>query len=247
MLRSTSVRQWARLAASTSGPGSPARLFAPALARPSSSSLPSHQQSPFAHSNITAPHSVPGLPDRSTSVSQRPQKHKAKKAKGSKYASPLPTSDAASASAGLLPVGLRNPTPRRRPADGKVIALTTAESYDTAQLLQRLQAMGLLEDAVNLVGEAVLLPRWSPAAATFFDADTAAAGNPNAATLQEQGEVYVFESGTVVLWGLSMDAAEVFLRKVIRGGLGTSNGFVEQGRYAEPETEVLEYWIGQDG
>lgn len=142
-----------------------------------------------------------------------------------------------------MPVGLRAPTPRRRPADGKVIALTTAESYDTAELLQRLQAMGLLEDAVNLVGEAVLLPNWTPAAATFFDPDMAAGGVASAATLQEHGEVYVFESGTVVLWGLSMDAAEVFLRKVIRGSSNTANGFVEVGRYAEPETEVLEYWV----
>lgn len=177
---------------------------------------------------------------------QRPQKHKAKKAKGH-HKQPSPTNSPhtlnLNSDASLLPVGLRAPTPRRRPADGKVIALTTAESYDTAELLQRLQAMGLLEDAVNLVGEAVLLPNWTPAAATFFDPDMAAGGVASAATLQEHGEVYVFESGTVVLWGLSMDAAEVFLRKVIRGSSNTANGFVEVGRYAEPETEVLEYWV----
>jgi hypothetical protein len=39
-----------------------------------------------------------------------------------------------------------------------------------------------------------------------------------------------------------MNAAETFLRKVIRGG--GEGGFVEEGRYAEPETEVLDFWVG---
>lgn len=247
MFRTASLRLWTR--AITHIAPSTSRAL-PGFVRAASSSSPS--PSPFSASSHQP---QPGP------VSQRPQKHKAKKAKAHKHpnayaaAAAAGSSSASSSSSGgsldagtLLPLGLRAPTPRRRPADGKVIALTTAESYDTAELLQRLQAMGLLEDAVNLVGEAVLLPRWSPAAATFFDADSAA-GAASAATLQEHGEVYVFESGTVVLWGLSMDAAEVFLRKVIRGGThaSASTGFVEVGRYAEPETEVLEYWVGEDG
>ncbi|GAA5987511.1 hypothetical protein JCM10908_001984 [Rhodotorula pacifica] len=237
MLRSAPARQLTRLAASCSPTILPPRFLAPCLARFNSTSP---VQSAFASTPLAA---AQGLPDRTTPAAlQRPQKHKAKKAKAHKQ--PSPSSPALNSDASLLPVGLRTPTQRRRrPADGKVIALTTAESYDTAELLQRLQAMGLLEDAVNLVGEAVLLPNWTPAAVTFFDSDTAAGGATSAATLQEHGEVYVFESGTIVVWGLSMDAAEVFLRKVIRGAGGASSGFVEVGRYAEPETEVLEYWV----
>lgn len=235
----------------------PARHWARTLAYPSQPSAPSFFSSAAAATAAAAAAATVPPPDRAKYATpppglQRPQKHKAKKAKG--HAPALPafnSSDAAS----LLPVGLRAPTPRRRPADGKVIALTTAQSYDTARLLQRLQALGLLQDAVNLVGEAVLLPRWTPPAppSSSRDDHDAAAGagpvpNKSGTRAEAPGEVYVFESGTVVLWGLSMDAAELFLRKVIRGRSPSAShdGFVEVGRYAEPETEVLEYW-GTDG
>ncbi|BGP49608.1 hypothetical protein JCM10450v2_005507 [Rhodotorula kratochvilovae] len=175
---------------------------------------------------------------------QRPQKHKAKKAGKKSPAQPIPRS---SLDAPLLPVGL-HPQPQQRRgsrgnADGRVIALTTAESYNTPELLKNLQALGLLDGAVNLLGEAILLPRWSPAASTFSDAADAVA--PSGSAANEVGEVFVFESGTIVLWGLSMHAAETFLRKVVRGGAAGTGAFVEEGRYNVPETEVLEYWVGK--
>ncbi|GAA6028774.1 hypothetical protein JCM8097_007388 [Rhodosporidiobolus ruineniae] len=191
------------------------------------------------YSTATPPPPPPSLSSTPASTLQRPVKHKAKKSKANKQ--PSPPSAVREAGSPLLPVGLRTPSAgQRTQPDGRAIALTTAESYDTAQLLQNLESKGLLEGAVNLVGEAILLPRWSPASSTFFDADAAAEVDSQAA--QEVGEVYIFESGTIVLWGLDMKAAETFLRKVIRGGEG---GFVEEGRYAEPETEVLEYWVGK--
>lgn len=107
------------------------------------------------------------------------------------------------------------------------MALTSAERYDTAALLKSLQALGLLEGAVNLLGEAILLPRWSPAPG-------------------QMGEVFIFESGTIVTWGLPQAGTEAFLRKVIRGSAEEQElGWVEQGRYAEPETEVLDFWVGK--
>ncbi|GAA5888527.1 hypothetical protein JCM6882_008985 [Rhodosporidiobolus microsporus] len=194
----------------------------------------------------TAP-PVPSPPSTPPPALQRPQKHKAKKSKAHKQ--PLPSSTTRQplgASSSLLPVGLRTPSSlrdARQSPDGRVIALTTAESYDTAALLKNLQARGLLDGAVNLVGESILLPRWSPASSTYFDAEAASAVAGTSGTAQQEvGEVYIFESGTIVLWGLSMQAAETFLRKVIRGG---QDGFVEEGRYAEPETEVLDYWVGK--
>lgn len=103
--------------------------------------------------------------------------------------------------------------------------------------MKGLEQMGLLGNAVNLLGEAILLPRWSPASASTSTGEL------------EVGEVYIFESGTIVLWGLSMHAAEQFLRTVIRGPTDPNTddfiGWVEQGRYSEPETEVLEYWVGK--
>ncbi|GJN90227.1 hypothetical protein Rhopal_003226-T1 [Rhodotorula paludigena] len=172
---------------------------------------------------------------------QRPQKHKAKKSARGKPAPP------ASSPSPLLPVGVRAPAAHDRtrpPPDGRVVALTTAESYNTPELLKSLQALGLLDGAVNVLGEAILLPRWSPASSTFFDASEAGEAAGTGAG-SEVGQVFIFESGTIVLWGLSMTAAETFLRKVIRGGAAGTGAFVEEGRYPEPETEVLEYWVGQ--
>ncbi|GAA5839993.1 hypothetical protein JCM11251_006583 [Rhodosporidiobolus azoricus] len=187
---------------------------------------------------------LPSSPPHPPPALQRPQKHKAKKSKAHKQ--PSPSTERRPLDGGaLLPVGLRSPSSlreSRQVPDGRVIALTTAESYDTASLLKNLQAQGLLDGAVNLVGEAILLPRWSPASSTFFDPEAASTSVAGGAAEGEVGEVYIFESGTIVLWGLSMNAAETFLRKVIRGG---QEGFVEEGRYAEPETEVLDYWVGK--
>ncbi|BGP17734.1 hypothetical protein JCM10213_005315 [Rhodosporidiobolus nylandii] len=192
---------------------------------------------PFArYSAVSTP--LPSPPAATPPALQRPQKHKAKKSKAKSQ--PSPSISRQPIDAPLLPVGLRRPSARGKQADGRVIALTTAECYHTPALLERLAAQGLLDGAVNLLGEAILLPRWSPASSTFFDAEGTAEAGPSAA--QEVGEVYVFESGTIVLWGLSMASAETFLRKVIRG---SGSGFVEEGRYAEPETEVLDYWVGK--
>ena len=67
--------------------------------------------------------------------------------------------------------------------------------------------------------------------------------------MKETGEVYIFESGSVVTWGLSVLGAESFLRRVIRGGPegGESGwGWVEKGRALEPEMEVLHYRVEPD-
>ncbi|GAA5926986.1 RMD1 family protein [Sporobolomyces koalae] len=182
----------------------------------------------------------------------RPQKHsKAKKQKSqqsvplnlnlSKQSAFTSTQSPSPSLRQLLPqlqsTTIATHTDRLGPSHGKAIALTTAESYDTRVLLKGLEHLGLLGNAVNLLGEAILLPRWSPATSA------SGAGQP------EVGQVFIFESGTIVLWGLSMHAAEHFLKTVIRGATRSSDlepfgGWVEQGRYNEPETEVLEYWIG---
>ncbi|GAA5973188.1 hypothetical protein JCM11641_006312 [Rhodosporidiobolus odoratus] len=216
-----SIRSAVPLRALSQAPVQPPALL-PRLARYSVPTLTSS-----ASPSSASPPTPPAL--------QRPQKHKAKKSKATKQ--PSPSASQQSIDGGLLPVGLRTSPAKGRPADGRVIALTTAESYDTAALLERLQSQGLLDGAVNVLGEAILLPRWFPADSTFFDAEGAA--EPGSA---EAGEVYVFESGTVVSWGLSMAATETFLRKIIRG---EGNGFVEEGRYAVPETEVLDFWVGK--
>lgn len=179
--------------------------------------------------------SSPLPPAPSTSaLPPRPQKHKAKKAKASSKSPAAPSLTVAAQSPltpsipSLLPLGLHK-TASSKPADGQAVALTSAERYDTAALLKSLQALDLLDGAVNLLGEAILLPRWSP--------------GPG----QAAGEVFVFESGTIVTWGLGQAGTEAFLRQVIRGAASGSEelGWVEQGRYTEPETEVLDFWVGK--
>ncbi|GAA5909426.1 hypothetical protein JCM8208_005739 [Rhodotorula glutinis] len=210
------------------------------------SSLPS-SSSPASSSSAAAPSLLPpGSAATPPSTLQRPQRHKAKKSnRGDRPPPPIPRSPL---DAPLLPVGL-HPTPssphrkgQRGNPDGKVIALTTAHSYNTPELLLNLQALGLLGGAVNLLGEAILLPRWSPSSSS---PSSSASDQSGESAAHEVGEVFVFESGTVVLWGLSMHAAETFLRKVIRGGAAGTGAYIEEGRYSEPETELLEYWVGK--
>lgn len=189
--------------------------------------LPIFAQQRFASSGLAPTPSV------ASSLPPRPQKHKAKKAKASSKTPVTPSLTVAALSPSsppipsLLPLGLHK-TASSKPADGQAVALTSAERYDTAALLKSLQALGLLDGAVNLLGEAILLPRWSPAPG-------------------QTGEVFIFESGTIVTWGLGQAGTEAFLRRVIRGSVSGAEelGWVEQGRYTEPETEVLDFWVGK--
>ena len=215
-------------------------LIRPALGRRAYSVNPSPPSS-SSHPTSSPSSNPPSVPP------PRPQKHSKAKKQKQNTASAVPLNQLfpkASPSASrpslrqLLPQLQSQSTDRRwGPSEGKAIALTTAESYDTRVLLQGLEQMGLLGNAVNLLGEAILLPRWSPPTPTTTTGDV------------EVGEVFIFESGTIVLWGLSMRAAEQFLRTVIRGSTDSTTdefiGWVEQGRYEEPETEVLEYWVGK--
>jgi uncharacterized Rmd1/YagE family protein len=69
--------------------------------------------------------------------------------------------------------------------------------------------------------------------------------------MESGGELFLFESGTIVSWGLSQAGMQQFLRKVVRGatseGVEGDLGWVERGRYVDPEMEVLEYWVQADG
>ena len=128
------------------------------------------------------------------------------------------------------------------PSDsGKVVALSSCDSFDLPVLLRGLQALNLLggkNPAINLLGECVHLPAYE-ASFTLENGDI----------IKETGEVYIFESGSVVTWGISVEGAESFLRRVIRGGPegGESGwGWVEKGRALEPEMEVLHYRVEAD-
>lgn len=115
----------------------------------------------------------------SLSPPRPPQKHKSKKAKKPT----LPTTTPAEPL--VLPLGLpRAGKEVDREADGRAIALSTAESYDTPALLKGLQALGLLGDvqgsAVNLVGEAIVRAPFLPESVLIEGADEV---NPRSTSL----------------------------------------------------------------
>ncbi|SCV70410.1 BQ2448_1804 [Microbotryum intermedium] len=235
----------------------------------SSSSSPGPSSStPSRSTNPSTPTPTPtSTPSTSTLARAQQKKHKAKKTKSSTASSisasatpSAPSLTVASLSAStpplpaLLPLGLKPSKPTHEdPSDGLVVALASAEHYDTVALVKSLQSLGLLDRAINLMGEAVYLPNWSPPTTNGQEKET--------------GQVFVFESGTIVSWGLSQAGTEAFLRTVIRGRGNPSPpsstmapkastkvetllrdskiGWVEQGRYNEFETEVLEYWTGK--
>lgn len=131
--------------------------------------------------------------------------------------------------------------------DGLAIALSTAESYSTPALLQSLQVRGLLvsdssspatKGAVNLLGECIFIPRWSTSSLPQ---------EGSSPETSETGEVFIFESGTIVTWGLSRAGAEAFLSTVIRNAdQGGSSMAIEDEPYTESEMEMLKYWVVED-
>jgi uncharacterized Rmd1/YagE family protein len=176
----------------------------------------------------------------------------------------------------------------QRQRHGKAIAFATSEEYDVDVLRERLWALGLLgradgSNAVNLMSEAIWLPRWpllpddgdhsSPSSASSSSSETSTSMSshssdhsspPSSSTLKEieddeyfdgsgsgdskkpqQGEVFVFENGSYVTWGLEEDVAEMFLTKVIRGNVaqGGAGEPVEKGRYKEEQSEAIDYLI----
>ncbi|SGZ25870.1 BQ5605_C024g09787 [Microbotryum silenes-dioicae] len=259
-LRPTAARVWASSGATS--------LRFSSSSSPSSSSSSSSAPEPSIPSRSPNASSTPtSTPSTSTLARAQQKKHKAKKTKSSTSSSisastttSVPSLTVASLSpstpplSSLLPLGLKtSKATHEDPSDGLVVALTSAEHYDTVALVKSLQSLGLLDRAINLLGEAVYLPQWSPPSLD---------GHP-----KETGQIFVFESGTIVSWGLSQAGTEAFLRTVIRGGGNASGpastastnastkvetmlresriGWVEQGRYNEFETEVLEYWTGK--
>lgn len=102
-----------------------------------------------------------------------------------------------------------NPNPTRgdiRP----VSVLTTAERYLLPQLRFRLPASAIQ------IQSAWWIPRW-------------------AGLDGREGEIFVFESGSIVCWGLEESDAQKFARDFISGT------FAEVGSLREPETEDVEF------
>lgn len=95
-------------------------------------------------------------------------------------------------------VNQRRGLPRARPIpetinnETEVLAYTTAQAYDLRNLQSVLKRMGLVginvkTDAVNLMGEAIYLPRWP---------------------LDGKGEIFIFDNGSSLRCTLSMQVID---------------------------------------
>ncbi|KAL7009599.1 hypothetical protein EMMF5_000506 [Cystobasidiomycetes sp. EMM_F5] len=105
--------------------------------------------------------------------------------------------------------------------DGQAIAFSVAQSFNIERLTRSLAARNLVGrtddyDAVNLMGEAIWIPKWplpeqsaNPAGGRLPPGGTSAE-NTNA------GEIFVFETGSFVTWGVSEGDALDFRNQVLR-------------------------------
>lgn len=118
------------------------------------------------------------------------------------------------------------------------IAYATAESYDFKKLIGsgRLPAgWQMLED-----DEVLYIPHW-PHPSTSSTASSTS-------SLPTGGEVFVFQSGSYVTWGLSSDQSSRFLRLVLQGraGVGGKNSNAEVDSYTTIGDEAMEYILAED-
>ncbi|KAH8921050.1 hypothetical protein BT69DRAFT_1321038 [Atractiella rhizophila] len=104
---------------------------------------------------------------------------------------------------------------------GKMISYTTAESYDISTLQSVLWRIGQGKDAVNVMGEAVWIPGW------------------------RNGEVWIFESGSFVTWGMDEKDAFAFVEEVIRAPY-TGDKRIESLPYRELEVESMDYVVREN-
>lgn len=119
----------------------------------------------------------------------------------------------------------------------EVVAWATADSYNFDALIQsgRLPAgWTLLEN-----DEALHIPSWPPHSHLTLGSTPLNAGT---------GEVFIFQSGAYVTWGLSEDQSHRFLRSVIRGRPAMGDGIKGKQKQQDDGVEREQYQhIGDEG
>ncbi|PLW07271.1 hypothetical protein PCANC_22194 [Puccinia coronata f. sp. avenae] len=134
--------------------------------------------------------------------------------------------------------------PSGRPARsiGKVIAYSTAEEYDLRTLPKHLDEAGYHGSTkmFNVLGEAIWLPQWPPSSAVDSP--------PSKDSITRNGEIFVFESGSFVSWGISSEEATKFLKTIIRRRTeNPSNSALEVNPSRIPEKETVDYLESNTG
>lgn len=130
---------------------------------------------------------------------------------------------------------------------GEVVAYSTAEEYDVRALQHRLARAGYSRPMYNVLGEAIWVPEWS--SKLLESENTTAQDDAGEKILPERrtGEVFVFESGSFVSWGLSDVEAVEFLETIIRPTDAQAADRLERNPSREVERETMEYRRSRTG
>lgn len=137
--------------------------------------------------------------------------------------------------------------------DGQAISFSTAERYDIDTLRKSLWDHKLLGrgdgfDAMNLMGEAIWIPKWPVEEASSSNnsvtiATNNGSSNENEKSPQQQsdtsGEIFIFETGSFVSWHMSPADAQAFADEVLK----KSDIPVEIEPYAEPQVEAMGFVV----
>lgn len=149
--------------------------------------------------------------------------------------------------------------------DGQAISFSTAERYDIDTLRKALWDHKLLgrgdgNDAMNLMGEAIWIPKWpiedSPTSSSTSISNSGLATTFSMNNVEENdmqltsassssqssdapGEIFIFESGSIVAWHMSMAEAQSFLDEVIKKHTTP----VEIETYDEPQIEAMGFVV----
>lgn len=136
--------------------------------------------------------------------------------------------------------------------DGQAISFSTAERYDIDTLRKSLWDHKLLGrgdgfDAMNLMGEAIWIPKWPVEDSSIASSSIATNNgneNENSSTPKERsddtsGEIFIFETGSFVSWHMSAADAQAFADEVLK----KSDIPVEIEPYAEPQVEAMGFVV----
>lgn len=138
--------------------------------------------------------------------------------------------------------------------DGQAISFSTAERYDIDTLRKALWDHKLLGrgdgfDAMNLMGEAIWIPKWPVEDSASNSSSIIATNNGNSEsdktpsqlqqTSDTSGEIFIFETGSFVCWHMSTADAQAFADEVLK----KNDIPVEIERYAEPQVEAMGFVV----
>lgn len=139
--------------------------------------------------------------------------------------------------------------------DGQAIAFSTAERYNIDALRRNLWDQGLLgrgdgKDAMNLMGEAIWIPTWPVPAPTASESQEQTS-HEKIQSSERVGEIFVFESGSIVAWNMAQADAQSFIDQVISstspnsssGVIALPSLLVEREKYNEVQTEAMDFIV----